>query len=46
MKESDLDRAADLAVERQYPNPRKVTKSEVRELLDAAFRGDAAYVLT
>jgi Alcohol dehydrogenase, class IV len=46
MKESDLDRAADLAVERQYPNPREVTKLEVRQLLDAAFRGDSAYVLT
>ena len=44
MKESDLDHAADLAAERQYPNPREVTRSEIRELLDAAFRGDATYV--
>jgi maleylacetate reductase len=44
MKETDLDHAADRAVERQYPNPREVTRAEVRALLDAAFRGDATYV--
>lgn len=44
MKESDLDLAADLAVERVYPNPQPVTKSEIRQLLEAAFRGDASYV--
>ena len=44
MRESDLDLAADLAVEREYPNPRPVTKSEIRQLLEAAFRGDASYV--
>lgn len=46
MKESDLDRAAVLAVERQYPNPRPITKSGIRQLLEAAFRGDATYVAT
>jgi alcohol dehydrogenase class IV len=44
MEESDIDRAADLAVERQYPNPREVTRSDVRDLLVAAFHGDAGYV--
>lgn len=44
MKETDLERAADLAVERQYPNPRDVTRSDILEMLEAAFRGDAAYV--
>ena len=36
--------AADLAVERQYPNPRQVTRSDIRELLEAALRGDANYI--
>lgn len=44
MREDDIDSAAGLAVERQYPNPRPVTKEGVRELLNAAYRGDAGYV--
>jgi alcohol dehydrogenase class IV len=44
MKESDLDRSADLAVERPYPNPAPVTRERIRVLLDAAFRGDGEYV--
>ncbi|HEU4879808.1 MAG TPA: maleylacetate reductase [Gemmatimonadaceae bacterium] len=44
MKETDLDRAADLAVERQYPNPAPVTRERIRVLLDAAYRGDGEYV--
>ncbi|HUQ48882.1 MAG TPA: maleylacetate reductase [Gemmatimonadaceae bacterium] len=44
MKESEIDRVAGLAVEHEYPNPRPVTKSEIHELLGAAFRGDATYV--
>lgn len=44
MQESDIDRAADLAVERQYPNPAAVTREKIRVLLDAAFRGDGEYV--
>jgi alcohol dehydrogenase class IV len=44
MKESDIDAAADLAVERQYPNPRPVTRDGVRDLLAAAYSGDASYV--
>jgi maleylacetate reductase len=44
MLESDLDRAAELATERAYPNPRPVTRDAIRVLLDAAFRGDGAYV--
>lgn len=46
MKETDLDRSSDLAVEREYPNPQPVTKSEIRQLLEAAFRGDSTYVST
>jgi maleylacetate reductase len=39
MREKDLDRAAELAVEKPYPNPRPVTREEVRELLQNAYRG-------
>lgn len=39
LAESDLDRAADLAVQQSYPNPREVTRTGVRELLQAAFDG-------
>jgi alcohol dehydrogenase class IV len=44
LEETDLDRAADLAVERQYPNPAPVTRERIRVLLDAAYRGDGEYV--
>jgi maleylacetate reductase len=42
--ERDIDKAARLAVERQYPNPRAVTEEGIRELLAAAFHGDSGYV--
>jgi maleylacetate reductase len=44
MLEADLDRAASLALERQYPNPAPVTLEKIRVLLDAAFAGDGDYV--
>lgn len=44
MKEEDIDRAADLAVERPYPNPRPLTRDDIRALIAAAWAGDAAYV--
>ncbi len=44
VREDDLDRAASLALERQYPNPAPVTLEGVRVLLDAAFIGDGDYV--
>ena len=44
MREADLDSAADLAVERPYPNPAAITRNGIRVLLDAAFRGDGSYV--
>lgn len=40
LKEQDLDRAADLATERPYWNPRPVTRPEIRRLLQAAWAGD------
>jgi maleylacetate reductase len=39
MRESDLDRAADLAVESPYRNPTPLTRAGIRALLDAAFDG-------
>jgi maleylacetate reductase len=39
MKEADLDRAADLAVERPYANPAPVTREGVLSLLRKAFAG-------
>jgi maleylacetate reductase len=37
MQASDLDRAADLAVRNQYPNPRQLERALVRELLQRAY---------
>ncbi|MBN9022840.1 MAG: iron-containing alcohol dehydrogenase, partial [Rhizobiales bacterium] len=39
MAEADLDRAAAIATERPYPNPRPIERPAVRALLDAAWRG-------
>ena len=44
MHAADIDRAADLAVEQQYPNPQPLTHDGVRTLLTAAFEGDTSYV--
>ncbi len=41
MPESGLDRAADLAVQNQYPNPRPLERSALRALLQRAFDGAA-----
>ena len=40
MQESDLDRAADAALEARYPNPRSLERAPLRELLQRAFEGD------
>nr|WP_217351956.1 maleylacetate reductase [Ruegeria sp. HKCCD8929] len=39
MTEAGLDKAADLAVQNPYYNPRPVTRNGVREMLQAAFEG-------
>lgn len=39
MKEADLDRAADLAVERPYTNPAPVTREGILSILQRAFAG-------
>ncbi len=40
LKETDLDRAADLAAANPYWNPRPVTREGIRALLQAAWAGD------
>ena len=40
LNEEDLDRAADLATTKPYPNPQPVTRVEIRALLHAAWAGD------
>jgi maleylacetate reductase len=39
MREADLDRAADLATQAPYFNPRPVERDGIRKLLDDAFHG-------
>jgi maleylacetate reductase len=39
MREAELDRAADLATQAPYFNPRSPDRAGIRELLDAAFHG-------
>jgi maleylacetate reductase len=39
MKESDLDRACELALAKPYPNPRPLEKAALRQLLQDAFEG-------
>jgi maleylacetate reductase len=39
MRRSDLDRAADLATENPYWNPRRITRDGIRRLLEDAFEG-------
>jgi len=42
MKEEDIDKAAEIAVSNQYPNPRKVEKGPIRELIRRAWAGEPA----
>jgi maleylacetate reductase len=39
MKEGDIERAADLAVERPYWNPRPVERGAIRDLIERAWAG-------
>lgn len=45
MHEKDIERAADIAVQREYANPRPVTRAGVHTLLAAAFAGNTNYVV-
>lgn len=44
LRESDLDRAADLATQSPYPNPTPITRTSIRALLDDAFHGTGPLV--
>lgn len=39
MKASDLDRACDIAMQNQYPNPQPLERGAIRQLLQDAFEG-------
>ena len=39
MQESDLDKACDIAMSNQYPNPRPLERAALRQLLQDAFDG-------
>lgn len=39
LRESDLDRAADMATAKPYPNPRALDRTSIRALLDDAYHG-------
>jgi alcohol dehydrogenase class IV len=40
MKAADLDRACDIALQNQYPNPRPLERTALRQLLQDAFEGN------
>lgn len=42
MKEEDIDKAAEIAVSNQYPNPRPVEKGPIRELIRRCWAGEPA----
>lgn len=39
LREQDLDRACDIAMQNQYPNPRPLERAALRELLQNAYEG-------
>jgi maleylacetate reductase len=39
MQAGDLDRACDIAMQNQYPNPRPLERAAIRQLLQDAFEG-------
>jgi alcohol dehydrogenase class IV len=39
MKEQDIDKACDIAMQNQYPNPRPLERVAIRQLLQDAFEG-------
>ena len=44
MKDTDLEKATSVAMEKQYPNPAELTHDKIRVLLDAAYHGDTEYI--
>ncbi|KAM6529332.1 hypothetical protein FALCPG4_007471 [Fusarium falciforme] len=41
-KEEDIDKAADLAVSKSYPNPRDINRDGIREVIRRAWAGEEA----
>jgi alcohol dehydrogenase class IV len=39
MQAADLDRACDIALQNQYPNPRPLERAAIRQLLQDAYEG-------
>jgi alcohol dehydrogenase class IV len=39
LRETDLDRACDIALENRYPNPRPLERAAIRQLLQNAYEG-------
>jgi len=39
MKAADLDRACEIALQNQYPNPRPLERTALRQLFQDAFDG-------
>jgi maleylacetate reductase len=39
MKEADLDKVCEIAMQNQYPNPRPLERVALRQLLQDAFEG-------
>ncbi|RMZ82855.1 hypothetical protein DV737_g1900, partial [Chaetothyriales sp. CBS 132003] len=44
MKEEDIDKAAEIAVSNQYPNPRPLDKDKIREVIRRCWAGEPARV--
>jgi alcohol dehydrogenase class IV len=42
MKETDIDKATEIAMQAQYPNPRSLQKGALRELVRRAWAGESA----
>jgi alcohol dehydrogenase class IV len=42
MKEEDVDKAADIAVSNQYPNPRELERDKIREVIRRCWAGEPA----
>jgi alcohol dehydrogenase class IV len=42
MKEEDIDKAAEIAVSNQYPNPRPLDKEKIREVIRRCWAGEPA----
>lgn len=42
MKESDIDKAADIAISKPYWNPREIERTAVREVIRRAWAGEEA----